>query len=122
MTEMTLEQTEMLEQLRRDVRDFEEQLVALGRETVRATLEAWRARIDNLRLQAELGRMDADDEVSAAIGSADSVWATTHDRLLVASEEASDVRAALAEGMRSARADLQAAVDLAQERIEAARR
>jgi hypothetical protein len=121
MAAMTQQQTETIEQLRRDVREFEELLVELGRETVQATLDAWRARIDNLRLQVELGRMDVDDEVTESIGSAESVWATARDRLSAASLEAADVRDALSEGLRSARADLQAAVDLAQERIEAAR-
>ena len=50
------------------------------------------------------------------------MWATARDRLTAASLEASDVRVALTEGLRAARADLRAAVDLAQERIEAARR
>jgi len=121
MAEMTQQQTEIVEQLRHDVREFEELLVELGRETVRATLDAWRARIDNLRLQVDLGRMEADDEVTASIGSAESVWATARDRLTAASLEASDVRVALSEGLQAARADLQAAVDLAQERIEATR-
>jgi hypothetical protein len=122
MAEMTQHQSETVEQLRADVREAEELLVELGRDTVRATLDAWRARIDNLRIQVELGRMDVDDEVSDSIGGAESVWATARDRLTAASLEASDVRVALTEGLRAARADLQAAVDLAQERIEAARR
>jgi hypothetical protein len=121
MAEMTDQRTETMEQLRADVREAEELLVELGRETVQATLDAWRARIDNLRIQVELGRMEVDDEVTTSIGSAESVWATARDRLNAASLEASDVRVALTEGLRAARADLQAAVDLAQERIEAAR-
>ena len=122
MAEMTRQQTETVEQLRHDVREFEELLVELGRETVRATLDAWRARIDNLRLQVDLGRMEVDDEVSASIGGAESTWASARDRLTAASLEVSDVRSVLSEGLESARAELQAAVDLAQERIEAARR
>ena len=122
MAEMTQQQSETMEQLRADVREAEELLVDLGRETVQATLDAWRARIDNLRLQVELGRMEVDDEVTESIGGAESSWATARDRLTAASLEVSDIRIALAEGLRAARADLQAAVDLAQERIEAARR
>jgi hypothetical protein len=122
MAEMTQQQSETMEQLRADVREAEELLVELGRETVQATLDAWRARIDNLRLQVELGRMEVDDEVTQSIGGAESSWAAARDRLTAASLEVSDIRVALAEGLRAARADLQAAVDLAQERIEAARR
>ncbi len=122
MAEMTQQQSATMEQLRADVREAEELLVELGRETVQATLDAWRARIDNLRLQVELGRMEVDDEVTESIGGAESSWATARDRLTAASLEVSDIRVALAEGLRAARADLQAAVDLAQERIEAARR
>ena len=122
MAEMTQQQSETMEQLRADVRETEELLVELGRETVQATLDAWRARIDNLRLQVELGRMEIDDEVTESIGGAESSWATARDRLTAASLEVSDIRIALTEGLRAARADLQAAVDLAQERIEAARR
>jgi hypothetical protein len=121
MAEMTREQTETIEQLRHDVREFQELLVELGRETVQATLDAWRARIDNLRLQVDLGRMEVDDEVGESIGRAETAWAAARDRLTAASFEASDVRLALSEGLEAARSDLQAAVDLAQERIEAAR-
>lgn len=121
MSEMTAERDATLEEVRQEVQELRDLLVQLGRETVEATLEAWRARVDNLRVQASLGRMDARDDVETSIEEAESTLGVVRRRLGALLDEADDVRGALVEGLRSARSDLSSAVELAEERIEAGR-
>ena len=113
------ERSERVEELKEKVRELEDLIGALGRETTDAVLEAWKARIDGLRVQADLGRMEMRDETAGSVDEAEAVWRSARARLEALSDEASDVGAALIEGMRSARDDLRAAVGLAQERIDA---
>ena len=113
------ERSERVDELKQKVRELEDLIVALGRETTDAILEAWKARIDGLRVQADLGRMEMRDETAGSVDEAEAVWRSARARLEALSDEASDVGTALIEGMRSARNDLRAAVGLAQERIDA---
>ena len=113
------ERSERVDELKRKVRELEGVIVALGRETTDAILEAWKARIDGLRVQADLGRMEMRDETAGFVDDAEAVWRTARTRLEALSDEASDVGTALIEGMRSARSDLRDAVGTAQERIDA---
>ncbi len=113
------ERSERVDELKQKVRELEDLIVALGRETTDAILEAWKARIDGLRVQADLGRMEMRDETAGSVDDAEAVWRTARARLEALSDEASDVGTALIEGMRSARNDLRAAVGIAQERIDA---
>ena len=121
MSESSTKQTETLEELRSKVRDLEHLVVELGRETVDATVEAARARIDTIRVRADLGRMDVRDEVGEQFGDVEGVFQAVRQRFNALTDESSDVGAALLEGLRSARSDLRAAVDLAQERVDAER-
>ncbi|MGZ6886161.1 MAG: hypothetical protein ACXVJA_08110 [Acidimicrobiia bacterium] len=121
-TAVTASRDETLEEVRAEVRELRELLVQLGRETVEAFLDTWRARIENLRVQADLARMDARDEVDASIDESDSRLRSARTQLASALHEADDVRSVLVDGLGAARSDLQAAVTLAEERIEAGRR
>ena len=121
MSESSTKQTETLEELRSKVRDLEHLVVELGRETVDATVDAARARIDTIRVRADLGRMDVRDEVGEQFGDVEGVFQAVRQRFNALTDESSDVGAALLEGLRSARSDLRAAVDLAQERVDAER-
>ncbi len=119
MSDTTTEET--VEALRTKVRELEELLIQLGRETVDAVVDAARARIDTLRVRADLGRMDARDEVSAELADVDQLLRTAEQRAEGLTAESSDVGAALVEGVRSARSDIAAAVELARERLAAGR-
>ena len=121
MSEISTKQAETLDGLRAKVRDLEHLVVELGRETVDATVEAARARIDTLRVQADLGRMDARDGVNEQFGDVEGAFQAVRQRFNALTDESSDVGVALLEGLRSARSDLRAAVDLAQERVDAER-
>ncbi len=113
------ERSERVDELKLKVRELEDLVVQLGRETTDAILEAWKARIDGLRVQVDLGRMEVRDETAGSVDDAEAVWLAARTRLDALSEEASDVGTALIEGIRSARSELSAAVGLAQERINA---
>lgn len=61
----------------------------LGRETVQARLDAWRARIEELRIKAHLAGLDARDEASAPIARLDARFERARDRLHELAREAS---------------------------------
>ena len=117
----TMTQTETVEALRAKVRELESLLVQLGHEVVDATMDAARARIEALRVQADLGRMDARDEAGHQFAAAEQLLQTARHRFDALTAESTDVGDALVEGLQSARADLDAAVDMARERIDQAR-
>ncbi len=118
MTDATTTE-ETVEVLRTKVRELEELLIQLGRETVGAAVDAARARIDTLRVRADLGRMDARDEVSAELADVDQLLRTAEQRGEGLTAESSDIGTALVEGLRSARSEIAAAVELARERFAA---
>ncbi len=120
MTDATAtERSERVEELTQKVRELEELIIELGRESADATLEVWKARIDALKVQADLGRMDLRDDTAGPLDAAEAAWSGARARMESLTSEATDVGTALIEGLRSARSELQAAVSLAQARIEA---
>ncbi len=116
---MATERSERVEELTQKVRELEELIIQLGRESTDAILEVWKARIDALRVQADLGRMELRDDTAGPLDAAEAAWSGARTRLDSLTSEATDVGTALIEGLRSARSDLRAAVGLAQARIEA---
>jgi hypothetical protein len=120
--ETTTARSETVEQLTAELREVRALLVQLGHETVEATLSAWRARLDNLVVQADLARLDGRDDVRASVDRAEQVWQHTRDRLRSGSEERAEAGEALLVGVGAARSDLAAAVERAEEERAAARR
>ena len=118
----TAERAETVGELKLKVRELEGLMVELGRETTDAMLEAWKSRIDSLRVQANLGRMELRDETVDSVDAAETAWHAARTRMEAVSSEASDVGTALMEGLRSARAELRAAVELAQDRVDEGRK
>ena len=121
MTETATERRETVEALTTKLREVEHLVIELGRDTVEALADAARARVETLRVQLDLGRMDVRDELAEPLNEAELAIVQVRERFDAFSHESADVGTALAEGVRSARADMKAAVDLAQERIEAER-
>ena len=121
MSDLLHKQAETLDELKAKVRELEHLVVELGRETLDATVEAGRARIDVLRVQADLGRMDVRDDANEQFSDVENVLQAVRQRFNALTSESADVGAALLEGLRSARSDLRAAVELAQERVDAER-
>jgi len=119
MVKTTNAQTETVDELKTKVRELEDLLSQLGHEVVDSTMDAARARIETLRVQADLGRMDARDDARARVAEAGEMLQTARIRFELVTAESSDVGAALVEGLRSARGDLEAAVQLVEERVTA---
>lgn len=117
----TMAKDESIEEIRAEVQELRESLVRLGRETVEALVDAWHARLDNLRVQVDLAQMDGRDDVDAALHRAETALGALRQRLDVRNAAADDVRTILREGVDSARAELQSAVKLAEERVASAR-
>ena len=119
MTDTLNPRAETVEELKTKVRELEDLLAELGHDVVDSTMDAARARIETLRVQAKLGRMDARDDVELRLDEAGEVLQTARTRFELLTSESSDVGAALVEGLRSARGDLQAAIQLVEERVTA---
>ena len=119
MTETLASQAETVEALRVEVRELEELLARLGHQVVDAALDAARARIDTLWVRAKLGRMDANDEVDVRFDDASEILQRAHERFAALTDEGADVGTALVEGLQSARDELQAALQLVEERVGA---
>lgn len=119
MTETVTSQAETVEALRAKVGELEDLLARLGHQVVDSALDAARARIDTLRVRANLGRMDARDEADARIEDAAEMLQRAHDRFTALTDESGDVGVALVEGLQSARDELEAAVQLVEDRVGA---
>lgn len=121
MTDVATERRETVEELTTKLREVEQLMIELGRDTIDALVDAARARVDALRVQLDLGRMNARDELAEPLDEAERTIGEVRERFESVAAESADVGSALAQGVRSARVDLQAAIDLAQERIAAER-
>ncbi len=119
MTETLTTQAETVDALRAKVGELEDLLARLGHQVVDATLDAARARIDTLRVRANLGRMDARDEADERFEEATAMLQRAHDRFEALTDESEDVGIALVEGLQSARDELAAAVQLVEDRMSA---
>lgn len=75
------ERSERVDELKQKIRELEDLLVQLGRESTDGILEAWRARIDALRVQADLGRMEVRDDTARPLDAADAAWHAARARL-----------------------------------------
>lgn len=99
------------------LRDWEAKAEAAGRETVEARLDAWRARIEALRIQVHLAGLDADSEAAAPLRRLDARLDHARDRLRELTQESNDVWTVLGEAYRSAREELAAGERLIAERV-----
>ncbi len=119
MNEPLTSQAETVEALRVQVGELEDLLARLGHQVVDSALDAARARIDTLRVRAKLGRMDAKDEADIRFDDAADILQRAHVRFAALTDEGSDVGTALVEGLQSARDELQAALQLVEDRVAA---
>lgn len=83
-----------------------------GREATQARLDAWRARIEQLRVQAHLAGLDARDDLIAPIERLDARMDHVRDRLHDLAHEADDAWNVLAATYESVRDELTAGARL----------
>ncbi|MGZ4734646.1 MAG: sll1863 family stress response protein [Acidimicrobiia bacterium] len=99
------------------LREWEAKAEHAGREATQARLDAWRARIDELRVQAHLAGLDASDELAAPVARLELRLDHARDRLRQLARETDDVWTALSTAYASARDELRAGAQLIEERI-----
>ena len=87
------------------------------RAAVRDLTDSWRARIDQLRVQADLARMDARDEIEDDLAKAEGLWADLKRRADELGDEAGDATADLREDVTRLVGDLRAALRRALDRL-----
>ena len=116
-TDLDLAQAELASAVAQDRSAY----LAAGREL----LEAWRARVAQLRVQANLASMDARDDVQGALAAAEKARAVAEQHLVDAGEDARATLDSLRAGVEESFAQLvaagQAAVGVVQRYLAAQR-
>ena len=113
---MTTE-TESTHDVLAHLRRWEARAARIGREATQARLDAWRAWIEQLRVQARLAGLDARDELGAPIGRLEARMDHARDRLHELERETDDVWTVVAAAFESARDELAAGARLVEARV-----
>lgn len=92
------------------VEELERQILALRLELARARLEQWAGRLDGLELQYHLGRMEADERLTALLADVRHRIATARARAESRRDAAEEAVEAVAEGVERAFADVREAM------------
>jgi len=96
---------------------LEEQLHALRSELVEGQLDDWKARIDQLEVQAHLGQMEARGEIEPLLEQMRNRLLDARQQLDRVGGAAGDAVGSLSDGVKSAVDDLRKALSDAAERI-----
>jgi hypothetical protein len=99
------------------VAELEEQVSKLNVDLLQAQLDDWKARIDQLEVQAHLGQMEAQEQISPVIDQLRNRWLDAREQLESSKDAAGDALAALRDGVRSAVRDLGDAFDSVMQRL-----
>jgi predicted nucleic acid-binding Zn-ribbon protein len=97
--------------------DLEEQVSKLSDALLQSQLDDWKARIDQLEVQARLGQMEAREQLNPIVEQLRNRWLDARDQLDRAQEAAGDALTTLRSGVRSAMKDLGEAFDEAVGRL-----
>ncbi len=97
--------------------DLEARMADLEGGVVDAEMSFMRARIDDLRVQASLARMEAQDDVKAALDRLDGVWTETRQQLERIRTDSASASRSVTESVRNAVGDLRVAFDDATESL-----
>jgi hypothetical protein len=95
------------------VADLEKQVSDLTNDLLKGQLEDWKARIDQLEVQARLGEMEARDQVSPIVDQLRNKWLDAKEQFDKTQSAAGDALATLRSGVRNAVDDLGDALDAA---------
>lgn len=97
---------ERIAALEAQVGDLEEQLSTVRRQLSRAELDQWRARIDDLEVQAHLGSLEVRDELAPLVEGLRNTWLDARSRIESGSDTTTEVIDALRDGLEQAMADI----------------
>jgi hypothetical protein len=93
------------------VNDLEKQVSQLTNDLLQSQLEDWKARIDQLEVQARLGEMEARDQVSPIVEQLRNKWLDAKEQFDKTGSSAGDALATIRRGVKSAVDDLGQALD-----------
>ena len=91
------------------------------REAVRQQLDAWRGRVEHLRVQAALAEMEARDELDELLARVDNAYRAARQQLVKADEDTAETLDVLRASARRVLNDLEMAMDAARRRFIADR-
>lgn len=101
---------ERIAKLEAQIEKLEAKQTELRQQLVKAEIDQWQGRIDDLEVQAHLGAMEVNDRVNAGVEQLRARWTDTRRQVEHAAATASDVADTLREGVASAVKDLQKAL------------
>jgi hypothetical protein len=111
--------------LKTRIEALEARLDQVEQDSVDNRLEQFRGRIDDLKIQSALAKLDARDEVKAALDALDHAWREVRNRVEHAAAEArtgtGSARTTMTASARSAFGDLRGALDKAVESLRGQR-
>jgi hypothetical protein len=105
-----MNENDRIAQLERQINDLDEQIADLRTQLMRAELDQWQGRIDDLEVQIHLGSMAASDRLAPFVEELRNRWLDAQRQLDGASSTASDVAGTLLRGLEQAMKDIRAAV------------
>jgi len=94
---------------------------AAYREALRPQLDAWRSRVEELRVQLDLAEMDARDELSALLAEVERAYGAAQYHLDRAGDDTTETLENLRRGTRQVIGDLEAALEAASKTLAQAR-
>src|SRR5690242_14843493 len=92
------------------IEELEDQVGDLREQVLRAQIEQWQGRIDDLEVQVHLGSMEVDERVAPLLQGLRDRWLDAQEKLAGAPGTAGDVLDALRGGLDQAMADIRDAV------------
>jgi chromosome segregation ATPase len=92
------------------IEELEDQVGDLREQVLRAQIEQWQGRIDDLEVQVHLGSMEVDERVAPLVQGLRDRWLDAQEKLTNAPETTGDVLNALRDGLEKAMGDIRDAV------------
>lgn len=99
------------------VKALEDQLAQLRAELMEGQLDEWKARIDQLEVQAHLGQMEATGQIEPLLEQLRNRWLDAREQVDRVGGAAGDAMASVSDGVRSAMDDLRKALSDAADRL-----
>ena len=99
------------------VHALEAQLDELRRRLAESELDDWKARIDQLEVQAHLGQMDVEEQLEPLVEQMRNRWLDARAQFDKAGSMAGDTLGTLTDGVRNAAKDLSDALSAAARRV-----
>jgi len=92
------------------IEELEDQLGDLREQLLRAQLEQWQARVEDLEVQLKLGSMEVDDRIAPLVERLRNSWLDAQEKVGATPSTASDVLDTLWGGLEQAMKDIRNAV------------